>query len=92
MQTKDGRNFRLWDSLALELLSHHKYALSNKVNGSRILDFTEFMDDSIKQRIKSGTLDWMDKLVIFETYYIPIRESEGSLLIKRKLQESQYAG
>ena len=49
---------------------------------SRVLDFTEFMDDAMKQRIKNGTLDWMDKVEIFETLYIRIRESEGWLLIK----------
>ena len=52
------------------------------LSGSRILDFTEFMDDAMKQRIRNGTLDFMDKVTIFETYYIPIRESEGWVAIK----------
>jgi hypothetical protein len=53
-----------------------------QLSGSRVLDFTEFMDDAMKQRIKGGTLDFMDKVTIFETFYIPIRESEGWLAIK----------
>lgn len=51
-------------------------------SGSRVLDFTEFMDDEMKQRIKSGTLDWMDKVAIFEDFYIPTRESEGWIVTK----------
>ena len=42
---------------------------------SRVLDFTEFMDQEIKQRIRSGVLEWMDKVNIFEGFYIPKRES-----------------
>ena len=53
-----------------------------QLSGSRVLDFTEFMDDAMKLRVKSGTLQWMDKVDIFETYYIPIRESEGWLLFE----------
>ncbi len=48
----------------------------------RILDFTEFMDKEMKQRIRGGTLDWMDKVEIFETFYIPKRLSEGWELAK----------
>ncbi len=50
--------------------------------GSRVLDFTEFMDQQMKQRIKSGVLEWMDKVDIFESFYIPKRESEGWVPIK----------
>jgi len=50
--------------------------------GSRVLDFTEFMDPQMKQRIKSGVLEWMDKVDIFESFYIPKRESEGWVPIK----------
>ena len=50
--------------------------------GSRILDFSEFMDQEMKQRIRKGTLDWMDKVNIFEAFYIPKRESEGWVVIK----------
>ena len=53
-----------------------------QLSGSRILDFTEFMDEAMKQRIRSGTLDFMDKVAIFEDFYIPIRESEGWVAIK----------
>ena len=48
----------------------------------RVLDFSEFMDKEMKQRIKAGTLDWMDKVEIFETFYIPKRLSEGWELAK----------
>ncbi len=50
--------------------------------GSRVLDFTEFMDSEMKKRVRSGVLEWMDKVDIFETFYIPKRESEGWILIK----------
>ena len=50
--------------------------------GSRVLDFTEFMDQAMKQRIRLGVLDWMDKVNIFEGFYIPMRESEGWVPIK----------
>jgi hypothetical protein len=45
--------------------------------GSRVLDFSEFMDSEMKKRIRSGVLEWMDKVEIFETFYIPTRQSEG---------------
>ncbi len=47
----------------------------------RILDFSEFMDKEMKQRISVGILEWMDKVSIFENFYIPTRESEGWTLI-----------
>ena len=50
--------------------------------GSRVLDFSEFMDQEMKKRIRSGVLDWMDKVNIFEGFYIPKRESEGWVSIK----------
>jgi hypothetical protein len=50
--------------------------------GSRVLDFSEFMDQDMKKRIKTGVLEWMDKVDIFEAFYIPKRESEGWTLIK----------
>ena len=53
-----------------------------QLSGSRVLDFTEFMDDAMKQRIRNGTLDFMDKVAIFEDFYIPTRESEGWKVIK----------
>ena len=49
--------------------------------GSRILDFSEFMDSEMKKRIRSGVLEWMDKVDIFEAFYIPQRQSEGWVLI-----------
>ena len=50
--------------------------------GKRVLDFSEFMDQEMKKRIRSGVLDWMDKVNIFEGFYIPKRESEGWVSIK----------
>jgi len=50
--------------------------------GSRVLDFSEFMDAEMKKRIRSGVLEWMDKVQIFEDFYIPKRESEGWVAIK----------
>lgn len=48
---------------------------------SRVLDFSEFMDREMKSRIRAGVLEWMDKVDIFETFYIPNREAEGWVLI-----------
>ncbi len=50
--------------------------------GSRILDFSEFMDTEMRRRVASGVLEWMDKVDIFEAFYIPQREAEGWVLIK----------
>lgn len=57
-------------------------------SGSRVLDFTEFMDEQMSKRIKNGSLDWMDKVSIFESFYIPKREAEGWLLIKGNYKSS----
>jgi hypothetical protein len=59
-----------------------KIKVVKQAAGSRILDFSEFMDQEMKQRIRSGILDWMDKVNIFEAFYIPKRESEGWVAIK----------
>ena len=56
--------------------------------GSRVLDFTEFMDSAMKKRVRSGVLEWMDKVEIFETFYIPKRESEGWILVKGNYKSS----
>jgi hypothetical protein len=50
--------------------------------GSRVLDFSEFMDSEMKKRIRSGVLEWMDKVDIFEAFYIPQRQSEGWARVK----------
>ena len=50
--------------------------------GGRVLDFSDFMDPEMKKRIRSGVLEWMDKVDIFETFYIPQRLSEGWVVIK----------
>jgi hypothetical protein len=50
--------------------------------GGRVLDLSEFMAPEMKKRIRSGVLEWMDKVDIFETFYIPQRQSEGWVIIK----------
>jgi hypothetical protein len=44
--------------------------------------FSEYMDEEMKQRIMRREIDWIDKVDIFETFYIPQRESEGWILLK----------
>ena len=56
--------------------------------GSRVLDFSEFMDHDMKKRVSSGVLEWMDKVNIFEAFYIPKRESEGWKLVKGNYKSS----
>ena len=60
--------------------------------GSRVLDFSEFMDPEMKKRIKSGVLEWMDKVQIFEDFYLPKRESEGWVLIKGGRFSDDFTG
>ena len=43
-----------------------------QLSGSRVLDFTEFMDNAMKQRVRSGTLDFMDKVAIFEDSFVAV--------------------
>lgn len=50
--------------------------------GSRVLDFSEFMDKEMKQRISQGVLILQDKIQIFEGFYMSHRSSEGWDLIK----------
>jgi hypothetical protein len=59
-----------------------KIKIIKQGTGSRVLDFSEFMDAEMKKRIRSGVLEWMDKVQIFEDFYIPTRESEGWAAIK----------
>ncbi len=59
-----------------------KIKIIKQAAGSRVLDFSEFMDAEMKKRIRSGVLEWMDKVQIFEDFYIPKRESEGWVAIK----------
>lgn len=56
--------------------------------GSRILDFSEFMETEMRCRVASGVLEWMDKVEIFEAYYIPQREAEGWVLVKGNYKSS----
>lgn len=51
----------------------------------RILDFSKFLTSEMKARKKSGELDWMDLVEVFEGMYIPACEREG-----RKLTKGNY--
>jgi len=53
-----------------------------QTTAGRVLDFSDFMDKEMKQRIRGGALEWMDKVEIFESFYIPKRISEGWVLVK----------
>lgn len=48
----------------------------------KTFEFSQFMDSEMKQRIRRREIEWMDKVDIFETFYIPQRESEGWILMK----------
>lgn len=65
-----------------------KIQILKNSNGSRVLDFTEFMPQEMRTRISAGVLDWMDKVDIFETFYIPQREAEGWVLVKGNYKSS----
>jgi hypothetical protein len=49
---------------------------------SRTLGFSSFMGPEMKSRIKNRELDWMDKVAIFEDFYIPFRKAQGWIEIK----------
>ena len=57
-------------------------------SSGRVLDFSEFMNEEMKRRTRAGILEWMDKVDIFETFYIPKRESEGWILIAGNYRSS----
>lgn len=59
-------------------------------SGKRILHFDQFMNKDMKYRIKNNIrpLEWMDKVDIFESWYIPDRESKGWVLIKGNYQSN----
>jgi hypothetical protein len=46
-----------------------------------VLDFSDYMPLEMRQRIRAGILEWMDKVQIFESFYIPAREAEGWVLV-----------
>ncbi len=48
----------------------------------RELDFSRFLTPEMKARQKSGELEWMDLVEVFEGMYIPTCEKEGRVLIK----------
>ena len=50
--------------------------------GKRVLDFSEFMDKDMKQRIRKGVAEFMDQVAIFEDFYMDQRISEGWVLTK----------
>lgn len=59
-------------------------------SGKRVLYFDEFMDKEMKHRIRNNIrpLEWMDKVDIFESWYIPDREAKGWVLIKGNYQSN----
>jgi hypothetical protein len=50
--------------------------------GKRVLDFSEFMDKDMKQRIRKGVAEFMDQVANFEYFYMDQRISEGWVLTK----------
>ena len=48
----------------------------------RELDFSKFLDPDMKARKKSGELEWMDLVVVFENFYMDTCEAEGRILKK----------
>ena len=48
----------------------------------RELDFSKFLTPEMKARKKSGELEWMDLVEVFEGMYMPTCEKEGRILKK----------
>lgn len=48
----------------------------------RLLDFSQFLTPDMKARKKSGELEWMDLVEVFEGMYMESCEREGRRLIK----------
>ena len=48
----------------------------------RLLDFSQFLTPDMKARKKSGELQWMDLVEVFEGMYMEACEREGRRLIK----------
>jgi hypothetical protein len=48
----------------------------------RELDFSKFLTPEMKARKRSGELEWMDLVEVFEGMYIPTCEKEGRILKK----------
>lgn len=43
----------------------------------RELDFSQFLTPEMKDRKKSGKLDWMDLVEVFEVFYMKYRKKQG---------------
>ena len=56
--------------------------IENLSSTKRILDFSQFLTSEMKARKKSGELEWMDLVEVFEGMYIPACEREGRKLLK----------
>lgn len=48
----------------------------------RELDFSKFLTPEMKARKKSGKLDWMDLVDVFEVFYMEYRQKQGWILKK----------
>ena len=61
-------------------------------SGKRVLYFDEFMDKEMKYRIKHNVrpLEWMDKVDIFESWYIPDRQSKGWVMIDPMRKKDRF--
>ena len=56
--------------------------IENLSSTKRILDFSQFLTSEMMARKKSGELEWMDLVEVFEGMYIPACEREGRKLLK----------
>lgn len=65
------------DSLSKGASTDPQVRVIRQGNGSRTLDFSACMDAAMKNRIKRGELEWMDKVEIFEGMYLPLRQKQG---------------
>lgn len=48
----------------------------------RELDFSKFLTPEMKARKKSGKLEWMDLVIVFEDFYMGNCQRQGWVLIK----------
>ena len=71
----------IFDKFKASMNHEPEMRIAKQGKNSRTLDFSEFMNSEMKKRIRNGELEWMDKVVIFEDFYVPKRESQGWILI-----------
>ena len=73
---------RILDIMAIFGSKEPKIRVIKQGKGKRVLDFSEFMDKDMKQRIRKGVAEFMDQVAIFEYFYMDQRISEGCVLTK----------